>query len=113
VDVPIVHGREPLWQPWPDDPSAPRHVTGLANDTREVLVTRVADAAPDHRDHFPAPTIWPLVSAVFTAVMFVGSIFTPWAVVWGTIPVVIAVTFWFWPKKDETRRGIELEKRPA
>ena len=30
--------------------------------------------------------------------MFIGSIFTPWAVVWGSIPVAIAVTIWFWPK---------------
>jgi cytochrome c oxidase subunit 1 len=113
VDLPIVHGREPLWQPRAADDPAPRHVTGLANDTREVLVTRVSDAAPDHRDHFPAPTLWPFLSAVFTALMFVGSIFTPWAVVWGTIPVAIALTLWFWPKPEETRRSVELEKRPA
>jgi hypothetical protein len=27
----------------------------------------------------------------------IGSIFTPWAVVWGSIPVAIAIIFWFWP----------------
>jgi cytochrome c oxidase subunit I+III len=113
VELPIVHGREPLWQPWPADAAMPRHVTGLASDIREVLVTRVADAAPDHRDRFPAPSVWPFTSAVFTSAMFVGSIFTPWAVVWGTIPVAIALTFWFWPGKDETRRHVELERRPA
>jgi cytochrome c oxidase subunit 1 len=45
--------------------------------------------------------------------MFVGSIFTPWAVVWGTIPVAIALIAWFWPKARETAVSRELERRPA
>jgi hypothetical protein len=30
--------------------------------------------------------------------MFVGSIFSPWAVLFGAIPVSIALIAWFWPK---------------
>jgi hypothetical protein len=48
-----------------------------------VLVTTVLDAAPETRESFPVPTIWPLLGALATTVLFVGSIFTPWAVVWG------------------------------
>jgi cytochrome c oxidase subunit I+III len=35
--------------------------------------------------------------------LFVGSIFTPWAVVWGTVPVAIALTAWFWPPRTRKR----------
>ena len=112
AEAPIVHGRDPLWES-PTIDGLPRRVTGLAVDTREILITRVIDASPDHRNVFPTPTIWPFASAVLTTVMFIGSIFTPWAVVWGTIPVVAALTAWFWPKVRETARARELERRPA
>jgi cytochrome c oxidase subunit 1 len=103
---PVVHGREPLWEA----PREPRHVTGLAVDSREILATTVVDAVPDLRVDFPSPTPWPFVSAIATTVLFIGSIFTPWAVVWGSIPVAIAVTAWFWPKKDEPRRHAPKER---
>jgi heme/copper-type cytochrome/quinol oxidase subunit 1 len=113
ADIPVVNGREPLWEPAQFGREAPAFVTGLADDVREVLVTRVTDAQPDHRDHFPSPTIWPFVSAIFTAIMFVGSIFNPWAVVWGTIPAAIAITVWFWPDRRETEETLRLEKAPS
>jgi len=87
-------------------------VTGLAETSREVLITTVVDAMPDHRLAFPNPTIWPFVAAVAVTVMFIGAIFTPWAVVWGSIPIVIAVTLWFWPKRGETQEHLALERRP-
>jgi cytochrome c oxidase subunit 1 len=33
---------------------------------------------------------------------FISSIFTPWAVVLGTLPVAAALTAWFWPKGPVT-----------
>jgi cytochrome c oxidase subunit I+III len=45
-------------------------------------------------------------------VFFVGSIFTPWAVVWGSIPIAIALIGWFWPSREETAQELALEKRP-
>jgi cytochrome c oxidase subunit 1 len=108
VQLPVVHGREPLWEAWPN----PRFVTGLALNQREMLTTTVLDALPDHRVVFPVPTLWPFVGAVATTVLFVGSIFTPWAVVWGSIPVAAALTAWFWPKRNETRGHLALEKQP-
>ena len=78
----------------------------------ELLVTTVLDARPDHRLLFPGPTMWPLIAALATTAMFIGSIFNPWAVVWGSIPIVIALVFWFWPGREETHESVELEKRP-
>jgi cytochrome c oxidase subunit 1 len=31
-------------------------------------------------------------------VTLLASIFTPWAVVWGALPVAASITGWFWPK---------------
>jgi cytochrome c oxidase subunit I+III len=107
--MPVVRAREPLWEPKDE---IPENVTGLAEKSREVLITTVVDAYPDHRLAFPNPTIWPFVSAVAVTALFIGSIFTPWAVVWGSIPIAIAVTLWFWPSKAETRDHLALEKRP-
>jgi hypothetical protein len=87
-------------------------IEGLATDPPENLVTRVLDASPDHRLLYPSPSIWPFLSAIATTVFFIGSIFTPWAVVWGTIPVAIALTLWFWPKKGETAEALSLERKP-
>jgi heme/copper-type cytochrome/quinol oxidase subunit 1 len=56
--------------------------------------------------------IWPFLSAVATTVLFIASIFTPWAVVWGAVPVAAAVTIWFWPRRGETMRHISLEQSP-
>jgi cytochrome c oxidase subunit 1 len=28
----------------------------------------------------------------------IGSIFTPWMVVWGSLPVMVTLIGWFWPK---------------
>ncbi len=49
----------------------------------------------------PDPSIWPLLAALSLTVAFVWSIFDPWGVVWGSIPVGVALIVWFWPKKSE------------
>ena len=77
-----------------------------------MLVTRVMDAEPDHRKDFPEPTIWPFLAAFTTSVTYIGSIFTPWAVVWGSIPVAITLIAWFWPRRGETRKRVHLERLP-
>jgi len=106
--IPVVHGRDPTWEPQPE----PTHVAGLATTSRELLMTTVLDAVPDSRESFPEPTIWPFVGALATTVLFVGSIFTPWAVVWGSVPVAIALTAWFWPRRHENRAHLALEQQP-
>jgi cytochrome c oxidase subunit 1 len=102
---PTVSSREPLWQDTPEQPV----VVGLATDRREVLVTYLLDAEPDHKYENPEPSIWPFLTAIAVSGLFIGSIFTPWAVVWGAIPSFIAMVVWFWPKKGCSPR--ELERR--
>ena len=31
---------------------------------------------------------------------------------WRAVPVAIALTAWFWPRKDETAEHLELERAP-
>jgi cytochrome c oxidase subunit I+III len=106
--LPVVHGREPLWQPAEE----PALVAGLAVNQREVLVTSVIEARPDHRVIFPTPSPWPFVAAVATTVLFVASIFTPWAVVWGSIPLAVVLIAWFWPTRGQDEREMLLERSP-
>jgi cytochrome c oxidase subunit 1 len=55
--------------------------------------------------------VWPFWTAIATTALSIGSIFTPWAVVYGAIPVFVAMVGWFWPRKGvsprEMRRRIE------
>jgi len=94
---PTAAGREPLWDNPPDQPV----VVGLREDARDVLVTHVLDAEPDHRLIFPEPSIWPFLTGIATTVLFVWSIFTPWGVVYGAGPVFLAMVGWFWPKRPD------------
>jgi cytochrome c oxidase subunit I len=91
--IPVVSHRDPLWA---DGGNLPV-VAGLSVERREVLLSSVADAEPHTREASPEPSIWPLLTAIATAIFFVSSIFTPWAVVWGTPPIAIALIGWFWP----------------
>ncbi|MDB5359509.1 MAG: putative cytochrome c oxidase subunit protein [Rhodospirillales bacterium] len=92
--LPVVSSAYPLW----DERDALSVATGLRPDRREVLVSSVADARPEARESSPRNSIWPLWTAIATSIMLVWSIFTPWAVVWGSIPIATALIGWFWPK---------------
>jgi cytochrome c oxidase subunit 1 len=104
--APTVTGREPLWQP---DAAERPVVVGLASDKRDVLVTHLMDAEPDHRKEFPEPSVWPFLTAVAVAGLYVGTIFTPWAAVWGAIPTTIALIGWAWPRKGREPRHLERD----
>jgi hypothetical protein len=106
--IPVVASRTPLW----DREGIVGKVRGLSTTVPETLATTALDALPDHREAFPRPSIWPFLAAVATTILFIGSIFTPWAVVWGSIPVAVALTAWFWPGRKETARHLALEKSP-
>jgi cytochrome c oxidase subunit 1 len=60
----------------------------------------------------PASSIWPFLSAIAVTILFIGSIFTPWAVVWGAVPVAIGTTLWFWPDRKDTEKQVAREVRP-
>jgi cytochrome c oxidase subunit 1 len=92
--LPVVSSLEPL----ADDAGTLPVAGGLRVDSRELLVSSVVEARPETREPSPANSIWPLWSALAATLMLIWSIFTPWAVVWGSIPVAIALIGWFWPK---------------
>ncbi len=94
VHIPVVGGPNPLWE----TPDVLAVGTGLRTDRRELLVTTLTTAKPEAREASPRNSIWPLWAAVATSIMLIWSIFSPWAVVWGSIPVAIALIGWFWPK---------------
>jgi cytochrome c oxidase subunit 1 len=105
----VVRGRDSVWT----DPE-PITVTGLSASHRQVLITKVIDASPDHRFASPPPSAWPFFTAIATTVLFIGSIFTPWAVVWGAIPVAVGLIGWFWPESrmegTTTERAVVRER---
>jgi hypothetical protein len=79
-------------------------VVGLDKDVRSFLTTRTLDAEPEGKDEFPGPTIWPFLAAVATSAAFIVSIFTPWGITYGSIPIAITLIGWFWPRKQEADR---------
>jgi len=91
--IPVCTDREPLWET-PEPPV----VTGLRADRREFIISTLVDAEPDIRESSPPPSVWPLVAGLVTSIVLLASIFTPWAIVWGALPVGAALTGWFWPK---------------
>ncbi|MBX6321200.1 MAG: cytochrome c oxidase subunit I [Rhodospirillaceae bacterium] len=93
--LPVVTSIEPLWRERHSLPVA----SGLRTDIREQIVTSMAEARPETLEPSAAPSIWPLLAAIATTVLFVGSIFTPWAVVWASPPLAAALIGWFWPKR--------------
>jgi len=97
VHQPVVEGRSGLW----DRSEAAPVVTGLRTDVRDTLVTTVMDARPDHRHCGPSPTIAPLLAAIATGVTFITLIFTPWGLPVGGVLLLVTITMWAWPSREE------------
>ena len=104
---PVVSSKEPLW----DEPELAR-VTGLDDRRREILITRILDAEPDHLDHMPAPAIWPFVTAVTMSLTLIAMMFTPWAFVIGMAAVAAAAVCWFWPTTPRKEGDEPYEGEP-
>ncbi len=92
--IPVVSSANPLWE----QPGSLDVADGLHTDRREVVITTITTAEPQTRESSPQNSIWPLLTAIATSIMLIWSIFSPWAVVWGSIPVAITLIGWFWPK---------------
>jgi len=93
--VPVAESRTPLWDIEGDLPV----ITGLRVDDKEILLTTVVAAAPDLREAVPEPSLWPFIAACAVGILFISSIFSPWAIVFGAIPAAIATAAWFWPSE--------------
>jgi cytochrome c oxidase subunit 1 len=97
--IPVVESRSPLWEQADPLPV----VAGLRTDVRDTLVTTLLDAEPDNKHRHPNPSIWPLLSAIATTILFVTLIFTPWGAVIGTPLLLLALLGWGWPRGQEKR----------
>ena len=91
--IPVVDSAAPLWSA----EGALTVASGLSVGRRELLVTGLTDATAEARESSPRDSIWPFWTAMATTVMLVASIFTPFAMVWGSIPLGIGLIGWFWP----------------
>lgn len=92
--IPVVEGSNPLWE----QRETLAVGGGMRVDRRELIITTVGAAEAEAREASPRNSIWPFWTAIATSVMLIWSIFSPWAVVWGSIPVAIALIGWFWPE---------------
>jgi cytochrome c oxidase subunit I len=92
--IPVVSSASPMWERQAAFPVA----GGLEVNRRELIVTTASDAQPQVRDKSPQNSIWPFIAAIATSIMLIASIFSPWAVVWGSVLVGITLVGWFWPK---------------
>ncbi len=97
--IPVVESRSPLW----NQAGAMPVVTGLRTDVRDTLVTTLLDAEPDNKHRHPNPSIWPLLTALATTVLFVTLIFTPWGAVIGTPLLLLGLLGWSWPRGKDKR----------
>jgi cytochrome c oxidase subunit I+III len=94
--IPSVASRTPLWEA-----GSVGRVTGLRIDRKEILVTAGIEATPDLREPVPGPSPWPLVAAIVTAIVLIASVFTPWALAWGLLPVGVAMIAWLFPRDED------------
>jgi heme/copper-type cytochrome/quinol oxidase subunit 1 len=91
--IPLVSSRYPLWTDRESLPVA----TGLALDTREVVLTTIVEGRADVAVTSPSNDIWPFITALCVGVTFVGSIFNGWVALAGLIPIGIGLIGWGWP----------------
>lgn len=82
--IPVVQGRHAIWNRTENAPV----ITGLSVKKREVLATTIHDAAPEHRYELQKDSIYPFLLGLVVGGVFIGFIFTPWA-----MPIGIALTF--------------------
>ncbi len=103
---PVVESRTPLWE----RSTPPPVVTGLRTDVREVLVTTLLEADPDHRHRHPESSLWPFLAAAATGLLFISLVFTFWAVAFGSALVFLALFGWAWPRGREHRQQVSEER---
>jgi cytochrome c oxidase subunit 1 len=94
LELQTVNGREPLWDAELHQPI----VKGVREDIPEVLVTHSLDSEPEYREESPGPSIWPFLTSITVSIAFIWSIFSPWGIAYGAIPVIITLIGWLWPR---------------
>ena len=93
--IPVVTGANPLWDEPDSSAGRDRPARRPPRADRQHGRRRTARSAGSRPRAARSGRSGP---AIATSVMLISSIFSPWAVVWGSIPVAIALIGWFWPK---------------
>ena len=93
VRLPIVYSRHPLWT----DRSQRGEVVGMNSGSRELLVTGVMDAEPEHRYRLPGSSIWPFVTALGFGIGLAASIFAFSGYYVASVLGGAGLIGWFWP----------------
>ena len=111
--IPVVRSRQPLW----DDPNLPDDVErgryllpGAPTGKRETIITSPLRAEPQYLQIMPGPSVWPLLSAVFTAGFFL--LLTVQAYALAVISGILAIPSmvrWLW----DTDRPVTPERVDA
>jgi len=94
-NLPVITSRAPLWTP-----ACERGIViGLRENRREILITEVLGTEPHHRSVQPAPSLWPLLTALGFSIGLTGSIFGfSWYYV-ASVLGMIGLVGWFWPER--------------
>jgi cytochrome c oxidase subunit I len=92
---PACTSRYPLWTPLKERIG----VIGLRTDRREVLVSTVMDAEPNHRYPLPHSSIWPFATATLSAIGLIGSVFQFQWYYLACVLAAIGLLGWFWPRR--------------
>jgi hypothetical protein len=93
--LPVVSSISPLWEP-----EGIRVVSGMPTDRRELLVTRVLDAEPSHREEVPGPNVTPFILSVIMSVGLIGSVFSLWWLLIGAVLSVPPAFAWYWTEEE-------------
>jgi cytochrome c oxidase subunit I+III len=105
--IPVVRSRYPLW----DDPRLADDVEqgryflpGSVTGRRETLITSTLRAEPQYLQIMPGPSVWPLLSALFTAGFFIILTIQAYTIAFisGAL-AVLCVLRWLW----DTDRPVE------
>ncbi len=101
--IPVVRSGNPLW----DDPSQVEgpHGYQTGTDYRETIGTSALDAIPEQRIAVAGNSIWPLLLAASTGIVFMGSLIDLIFVPIGALLSFMALVGWNWPGKQR-RRGL-------
>ena len=108
--IPVVTSLYPLWDDpkLADDVEAGRYfLPGAPTGLRETIITSPLRAEPEYLQIMPGPSVWPFLSAIFTAGFFLiltVQAYTP-AVISGIL-AILCMLRWLW----ETDRPVAQEE---
>src|SRR5690606_29894076 len=109
--IPRIEGRYPLW----DQPDLAERIeegreylADAPEGRREVMITTVIGAEPEYVNRLPHPTWVPLVAALATAPIFVGTLISrySWSLA-GIAALFLIALIWLWgPRQEKLEKDV-------